>query len=101
MNKHYTELAEIIIPARENDEHITTLHVFDVTDEKGDAIHDTAYERSGGKEYDHTAVKDYIMRDLGVYDDYNVMPGAPFHRFNAQFDYPHTVFLWDTLEYNI
>lgn len=100
MNKHYTELAEIVIPAHESEyESMTTLHVFDVDDETAERLHDVAYEH--GREYDHSAVEREIMEDLGARDDYSVMPGAPFHRFSAQFDYPHTVFLWDTLAYNV
>ena len=102
MNKHYTQIAEIIIPQHENEwESMTTLHVFDVSDEKADMIHEAAYEKSDGREYDRAAVEDYIMEDLDAHDDYNVMPGAPFHRFSAEFDYPHTVFLWDTIAYNV
>ena len=100
MNKHYTEIAEIVIPYHEGEEHCTTLHVFDITDEKAEELYDIGYEKDVNS-YDASAVREAIMEDLGAVDDYGVMPGAPFHRFSVRFEYPHTVYLEDTLSYNV
>ena len=100
MNKHYKEIAEVVIPAHDGEESLTTLHIFDVTDEQANELYDIGYptERS---EWNALAVADAIREDLMAFDDYGVMPGAPFHRYGVRFEAPHTVLLWDTLSYNV
>ena len=93
MNKHYTEIAEVVLPAHENEESLTTLHIFDVDDEKALDLYDLYA--------DAEETERAILEDLNAQDDYGVMPGAPFHRFSAEFSYPHTVYLYDTLAYNV
>lgn len=100
MNKHYKEIADVVIPAHDGEESLTTLHIFDVTDEKANELYDIGYptERS---EWNALAVADAIREDLMAYDDGGVAPGAPFHRYSARFGFPHTVYLLDTLAYNV
>ena len=97
MNKHYTQIAEFVLPYHAGEEHVTTVYVFDVTDEKAEKLEEIL-DMHG---YSAWTVERCIKEDLGAYDDYNVMPGAPFHRYSVRFDYPHTVYLEDTLAYNV
>ena len=96
MNKHYTEVGEIIIPAHENEESVTTLHVFDVDDEKAAELYEAKYGASIG-----FAAWEIVRDDLNICDDYGVPPGAPFHRYTVDFVLPHTVLLYDTMAYNV
>ena len=68
--------------------------------EKANELYDIGYptERS---EWNALAVADAICEDLMAYDDGCVAPGAPFHRYSARFGFPHTVYLLDTLAYNV
>lgn len=100
MNKHYTQIAEFIIPYHDGEERQTKVYVFDVDDEKAEEIYEIAYEKDINA-YDHMAVRNWICNDLGAYDDYGVPAGAPFHRYSARFAYPHTVYLTDELAYNV
>lgn len=90
----YTQLAEINLGLHDGEEHFTTLYVYDVTDDIGDILYE---EQDKGLNF----VQKRIMDDLNICDDYNVMPGALFHRYTAQFEYPHTVLLFDTAAYNV
>ena len=92
MNKHYKEIAEVILPVHDGEEHCTTLYIFDVSDEKADELYDIGACLS---------IEETIKEDLEAYDDGCVMAGAPFHRYSARFELPHTVFLYDTLAYNV
>ena len=100
MNKHYKEIAEVVIPAHDGEERLTTLHVFDISDEKADELCSICYEKDA-RNGDVIAMHDAIRFDLMALDDYGVMPGAPFHRYDVRFEMPHTVLLWDTLSYNV
>ena len=90
----YTQLAEVNLPCHDGEEHATTLYIYDVTDEIGDRL----FELQDRGLY---FVREQIMDDLGICDDYDVMPGALFHRYIAEFQYPHTVLLYDTVAYNV
>lgn len=100
MNKHYTQIAEVQIPCHDDEERATTIHIFDVDDEKAEEIDCSAYENDVN-EYDHAAVDKIVRDDLDIHDDYFVMPGALFHRYGIEFRFPHTVFVYDTIAYNV
>ena len=100
MNKHYKEIAEVILPVHDGEEHCTTLHIFDVSGEKADELYDICYEKDASNG-DLIALRNAIREDLMAFDDYGVMAGAPFHRYDVRFEMPHTVFLYDTLAYNV
>ena len=100
MNKHFTQITEVILPVHDEDDSCTTLRVFDVDEYMCGVIHEVGYENDANY-YDEFEVAKFIKGCLDVWDDYGVMPGAPYHRFEAEFNYPHTVMLWDTLAYDI
>ena len=90
----YTQIAEVYLLLHDGEEQFRTLYVYDVTDEIGDWLYE---EQDKGPYF----VREAIMDALNICDDYNVMPGALFHRYIAQFEYPHTVLLYDTVAYNV
>lgn len=90
----YKQLAEVPLAIHDGEEHFTTLFVYDVTDVIGEQLYDL---KDRGLHF----VREQIMDDLNICDDYDVMPGAIFHRYIANFEYPHTVLLYDTAAYNV
>ena len=99
MNKHYKQLAEVIIPSHDAEEHGVKLYVFDVDDEKADELSEAYFAPENG--FDNAKAADIIREDLGCYDSGIVPPGAMFYRYSISFDYPHTVLVWETCAYNV
>ncbi len=103
-NKHYTQIAKIELPQHEGAyESATTLYVFDLTDEHAEAIYDAACSENENYVFDAAIVREIILSDLGCFEtpEWAVAPGAFYHSYAAQFDYPYTVLLWDTLSINV
>lgn len=107
MNKHYTQIGEVHLPYHDNDEHATTLYIFDVDDEKQEELEeilgDCCMERPDKRTApDWYSVNETIREDLNIQDEYNVLPGAPFHRYSVSWNrHDRLALIYETLAYNV
>lgn len=92
MNKHYRLLSKITLPYHDDDEHMTTITVYDIDDSKYDELCEI--------EYEHGTVEHAVLDDLGLRDDYCVAPGALYHMYDAMM-LRRCVIVADTVAYNV
>ena len=114
MNKHYTLLTQVDLPHHNDDPAHTKLYVYDIDDDTSNFLSDVNAYANGldAVQFGLTetemrditeagTVHDAIMLDLDLHDDGNVPAGALFTRYTCEWDFGHTVLVWETTDVNV
>ena len=97
LNSNYKLLSEVQFPIHDPnmDSELTTLYIFDITQEKSDDLFDIE------DNYDSKTMEMTVMDDLDVSNDYNPTPGAKYFRYRVERPDAYIVFLYETVAYNV